>query len=453
MTESTSFPTDELTMTTDRPAPPSQDVVVVNQPGGLLVSGPPGAVDSLVDRLVAVVDSGTVRSATTTAADVVATALTAKALLAEHGQYLRLTPRSLELIKQHGLFPKGDGGSVWGFVRDSKGFAGNLDFDKVSFSPDQLMALQNAAVMLALRTAIAEVQAAVERVENKVDDVLRLLRSERVGDVLGAKRILDPIVERARTDHQISTTDWSAVAGLGGDITQGIEALRAHIRAKLEEADGGWRPGERVDDAERLVDRKGLLMESLALLVVAEHNLGAWHELRITHVSVNEPEHLGWTIEAARAAVAAQIDQDQRLADQLRLVGDRLTTPGRFDGLAPWQRRELSKARTRLDELAAWFANQRTLDLLPLDEIHYPSVKESFRQVTKEVSDVAGALSQGVGDWGGRSLQAVRARLGRIRRSEPVALPLGGHDDVAGELPAGGAADAGPVESDTTPQA
>src|SRR6266508_1972828 len=268
---------------------PTHGAGLVGQPGGVLVAGDATAVESVVAQLVEIGGAGARIASSSTVADLAAAGSTAGALIATHGQYVRLTARSMELIEEHGLV-QSEGGSFWGFVRGSKRITGVLDFEKVNLGPEQMMALQTAAVGLALRAAIKEVQAAVERIEGKVDDVIDLLRSARLGNVLGTRRLLEPLVERDRSDGRISTTDWSAVAGLGADIARGIEALRAHIRSQLEEAEGGWRPGERVGAAEQLFERKGLLNESLALLVVAEHNLGAWHELRIAHIRVNEPE-------------------------------------------------------------------------------------------------------------------------------------------------------------------
>jgi hypothetical protein len=366
-------------------------VVFVGQPGGVLVAGRPGAIESAVAHLIAI--SRTERAPSSTVADLAAIGTTAGAFIATNGEYVRLTGRSIALLAEHSSVSTG-AGSCWGFVRDSVRIRGILDFERVDLAPEQMMALQSAAVSLALRAAIREVQAAVERVEGKVDDVLGLLRSERIGDVLGTHRALDPLVERARHNRRISTTDWSSEAA------KDIEALRAHIRSTLEAADGGWRPGDRIDDAERLFETKGLLAESIALLVVAEHNLAAWHELRIAHVRINEPDHLTWTIEDAQASIAAQNEDDQLVVDALRVVAERLTTPMEYDGLAPWQRHELSDARSKLDDLAAWFADQRMLDLVPLGMAPYPTVRESLGNVTRNVEEVAG-----------RSLDRLRKRI------------------------------------------
>lgn len=382
-----------------RPGAKGHDLILVSQPVGVLVAGEQSAVATAVARLLDVGGSGA--RSVPGLGDLAAVASTVAALGASHGEYVRLTERSLELLKAHGLVPH-EGGSFWGFVRDSKQFRGNLDFEKVSFGPEQMLALQTAAVGFAIRASIKEVQAAVERVEGKVDDVLALLRSERLGDVLGTRRMMHSLSERARADGAISATDWSSVATIGQDAARDIEALRFHIRTQLEGADGGWRPGERVNDAERLFEKRGLLSESLALLLVAEHNLGAWHELRIAHVASHEPAHLSWTIEDAQRAIQLQYDDDQSLADALRFVADRLTTPAALDGLAPWQRGALTSARTQLDDLVGWFADQRLLDVAPLEASTYPSAKESIRHIRRGLSELAG-----------RSLDVARERTRR----------------------------------------
>lgn len=132
-----------------------------------------------------------------------------------------------------------------------------------------------------------------------------------------------------------------------------------------------------------------LLTEPIAMLVVGEHDLAAWHELRIAHVGLKEPEHLYWTIKDAQAVVWSEY-QDQATLDALRLSGQRLTTPFALDGLAPWPRDKLIPTRRRLDQLAGWFAEQRLLDLIPLGEAPYPSTKDSVRHRGRGIAHVAG---------------------------------------------------------------
>ena len=77
----------------------------------------------------------------TSLADLAVAGSTLAALGVTHGQYVRLTARSMNLLKEHQLVHS-ETGSFWGFVRDSKRITGVLDFESVSFGPEQMLALQ-----------------------------------------------------------------------------------------------------------------------------------------------------------------------------------------------------------------------------------------------------------------------------------------------------------------------
>lgn len=65
-------------MELDRPArPDGQDLVVVGQSGGVLVAGPPGAVETLVARFVEVAGAGARSVSAPAVADLLAAAATA----------------------------------------------------------------------------------------------------------------------------------------------------------------------------------------------------------------------------------------------------------------------------------------------------------------------------------------------------------------------------------------
>ncbi len=66
-----------------------------------------------------------------------------------------------------------------------------------------------------------------------------------------------------------------------------------------------------------------------------------------------------------QTVIKSEFEDDQALIDALRVVAHCLTTPTALDGLAPWQRHALTTARSQLDELAGWFADQRCSTSLP----------------------------------------------------------------------------------------
>ncbi len=163
------------------------------------------------------------------------------------------------------------------------------------------------------------------------------------------------------------------------------------MRSELVEAKGGWRTRGRADDALELLDH-GLVVESIGLLVVAEHNLSLWEQLRIANLRQREPEHLESVVEDAWATLRAHEETDQALLADFGTVVNSLTTPARHDGLAPIQSQRLTRASDHLDDLAAWFAEQRTLDQVLVERVTRPGLKDSLTHLAERTVDTASGL-------------------------------------------------------------
>lgn len=357
---------------------------------GTLVAGNSDNVAAVVSRLKAL--SGSELSiAAPHGSDVIAGIASGYAVAVTSCEYVRHTAEAAQKLQELGAIPAG-GKAFRSFVRDAKGhFAGGLDWSPVDVGPERALALQSAAVTLALRTAIKQVQDAVEQVADKVDRIAAMLRAERLGDALGDRRTLERLTDQVEKRGVLTATDWSSVASLGPIITRDIEKLRAHIRAQLAEAKGGWRPRARAEDAQELLE-DDLLAETLALLVVAEHNFALWQQLRIANVRAREPEHLAAIVEDAASALRTDVAEDQALADGLQSIVAALAAPGALDGFAPLQTRRLEEASVRLDTLARWFAEQRTLEVAALEAHARPGFKDSVRHVGARVREEANAL-------------------------------------------------------------
>lgn len=367
------------------------EVVLVAEPGGLVVSGRQEDVERLVGELARLGGHGVTTSGLAVVADVGAAVASAGAVAATSCEYVRHTARSVALLRENGLIPGSEAGTFRSFVKADGLFAGNLDWSPVALGPERALSLQTAAVGLALRTAIKQVEVAIERVEKKVDRIAKLVRAERLGTAIGNHRTLTALSERVRTDATISSTDWSSVAALGPAIVEDVEALRAYIRSELADAKGGWRTRGRADDALELLDRD-LVVESVGLLVVAEHNLGLWQELRIANVREREPQHLDSVVADSWATLRSHQAEDQAVLDDLRAVVGALTAPAAYDGLAPLQSQRLSRAATRLDELANSFAEQRTLDLEIAERAARPGVRDSLGHIGDQLGSAASLI-------------------------------------------------------------
>ena len=371
--------------------------------GGILLSGRAELVRSLVDRLTEV---PTTRSHSL-GADL-AIALSSAIGAAKTEEYVRLSPDSWDLLRQHGAIP-GEDGYFRMFVHDSaKKIAGQLQWEKVSFGAEQALSLQVSAVGLALRAAILDVQQAVERVEVKLDQITKMLRSERRGDALGDHRTLTTLVERVRRSGQVSVADWTSIAPIGPEIGRDLEGLRAHIRSLLDRHDSGRTTWGRAGIAENLLSEEWLA-ETLALLAIVEHNFTLWQELRIAHVRGEEPWHLAETIADAKAQLQAQGESDQQILDALVAFATVVADPRLFDGLDPVNASRLIRARNEMDVLVRDFADQRLLDAEPLATEPFPKFLESVRHVSNTTT---------------RGLAiAARVARGAVRRSKKPDQP------------------------------
>ena len=98
----------------------------------------------------------------------------AAAFLGQSAKFVQLHPESVKAIQKGQLIPGTDGFFRMMTRGADKKFVQQLQWKKTSVNPAKLMSLQMVAVQLALKTAIAEVEESVQRVEGKVEEVLRL---------------------------------------------------------------------------------------------------------------------------------------------------------------------------------------------------------------------------------------------------------------------------------------
>jgi hypothetical protein len=309
-----------------------------------------------------------------------------------HETYFKMSAESLKALRDAngGQLPTG-----WfpGVTR-GKSIQKHLNIKRVKGTPQQALSLQTAAIGLALRTAIAEVLEAVERVEGKVDEVTRLVRSERLGTVIGDRRTLSHLVDRVIRMGTISETDWSSIASMGPSIVRDIEALRAHVRLSLDH-DVKASTGSRLDAAEAVLDTSRV-RESLELLLVAEENHNMWQLLRLAHVRQTERSHFAASVDDARAAIALDDAADQALVASLGTLLSGLLEPGGTEGLAVLQAPRLRTKATELSDTLTWFADQRLLEREASPAPQWPGFKDSTEHVVRNAVTGAGALAGAV---------------------------------------------------------
>ena len=358
------------------------EVEIYSTGRGLLVEGTPSDVSAFIDQMREVTREagGQSRHLVADGAQLVANVA---AFRQTHREYFEFSDRARKLLQQHGAEAAKESGYFRSSVRRAGRFAGNLDWKKVDLGPEQALSLQAMAGQMALKAAIKEVVSAIERVEGKVDALVRLAKADRLGAVLGDRATLHPLVERVIATGKLSVTDWATVASLGPLIARDVESLRSYIVRQLSEVEVKSLVRARAEQAEELTD--DMLKESIALLVVAEQNYALWQQLRLAHAANHEKSAL----EAVTHDISEQLTvlerADQGLVNKLFAAVNDLTSPTGYEGLAPLQKRSLKKHSNEIVATARWFAEQRHLDCSGTTDYKYATLLDSIGKVGEVV--------------------------------------------------------------------
>lgn len=259
---------------------PGGEVAIQVEDEGVLIHGDAAAVEKYLGELIdlakgAVAVAGVQQK---NLANIAAAGLGAAIVAMQKGYFVRLSKDSVKLLQTKQIVP-GTGGYNRMFVKGGAGkIAGQLQWKKVPIGPSQAMAVQMFAVQMALKTAIANVEEAVERVEGKVQELLNLAHAERLGDIVGQRRSLKRAFQYMDDYGALPSADWEALAPLGPELEQAIEKLHEHARRTLRD----------FDDAKPIQDRAKYLTsaiennsfgETLRLLVVAQDSMYLWQSI------------------------------------------------------------------------------------------------------------------------------------------------------------------------------
>jgi hypothetical protein len=381
--------------------PKDGEVVVSVQPEGLLVAGDGSEIAAYIERIrdftgqaidVVGIDKATIGNATGLAAG-------AAAFLGQSAKFVQLHPESVKAIRKGKLIPGTDG-----FFRmmtrgaDNK-FVSQLQWKRTNVNPARMMSLQMIAVQLALKMAIAEVEESVQRVEGKVEEVLRLAHANRSGDVLGDRVTIDRMVAYLDRHGSFSDADWDSIAGVGPALNRTVEQLRDHADRTLRSFDPKTPIQDRANFIVKAVEGNQL-GETLSLLVVAQESLFKWQRLRLARVEATQPEHRQQVLDDARDLLARQLIEDDTLFQRAKAILEAVAKTEAIDGFRYWSvqglQRDLPLLRADLER----FAKARRAHLLEWQEFKAPTPMEAASAALDRLSGTANlaleAASEGI---------------------------------------------------------
>lgn len=244
--------------------------------------------------------------------------------------------------------------------------------------------MQLIAVQVALKTAVASVEAAVQRVEGSVEQVLTIAEASRVGDVVGHHASLSRLVHALEATGSLPSADWESVAGLGPSLEVGVERLREHLKRTLKGFDDEKAYLHRAMDENRLG-------ESLQLLVVAEQSLYLWQRLRIARVAATEPDHLGSVTDSARRMLAEHLERDGELLVHARAELASYTAIKPLEIVRRMSSRTLKRDMPALRQDLDDFAVARRSQVVGWVEHEDPSIGDALAELGSRAKLVGGA--------------------------------------------------------------
>ena len=405
------------------PGDAGADLLLFADEFGLVVQGPEDVARAAIDRLLDGTDPGPGARRSLGKADVAAVAASGLAVAATSGEYLRLTAESAAKVAEFGK-QVDSSGAMRGWVRDGNKFAGQLAFQPVSMAAEQALAMQTAAVSLALRSAIADVQKAVERVEGKVDQIKAHLDGRLRGDVIGTYLHLEQVATATNARGRLLQADWDGVAGVRHHLLRDLQTLRTYVTQATDKLADGQRLPKREDMIREFGNRRGDVGDMLQLVLVAEQSLHLWEYLRLQHVAAHEPEHLGSAIEDARQSLRQQHELDGTMVEALRAAVEQARVVAPLEYRHLMTKNGLLREASVFDDMLREFAVSARLPAPDaLEELPQPSLADARDEVGRRASE-AGRTVKVLGAAAAKGGSQAAARGGRrlgqaVRRTPP----------------------------------
>lgn len=399
-----------MSVTTD-----TDEVVVSFHDEALLLGGDPDAVESYLARLratagqamrVAGIDGASLANAASRLAGLAS-------LLADSGKYVQLHRDSLNALKDGNLVPVSDGFFRMTTSADAGQFLPPLQWRPAVLGPEAMMSAQMIAVQMALTSAVAQVEDAVRRVEDKVESVLEVARAQRAGDVLGNNLTISRMVDSLEKYGSLPDAYWDSVAVLGPGLNVTVEQLRNHVRRILASFDHTLAVQHRAERLRNAVN-DNRLGDTLSLLVIAEGALHKWQRLNLARIESTQPEQLLRAIDEARELVDHHLREDVHIYGNAKEILDGFAKPTALDGFRFWAVRELAKQRCALRDELDNFAKARHHQVETWEDFHIPSLLDAaFATIGAAATTTNRALSAV-----GRGLVCLGAQLAEPLRGK-----------------------------------
>lgn len=374
----------------------NDEVVVSFQDESLLLGGDPAAVESYLTRLRATAGQA-IRVVGIDSASLANAAIAGLAsLLADSGKYVQLHRDTVDALKEGNLVPVSDGFFRLTTGADAGQLLAQLQWRPELLGPEVMLSAQMIAVQMALKSAVAEVEDAVRRVEDKVESVLEVARAQRAGDVLGNSLTISRMVDSLDKYGSLPDAYWDSVAMLGPALNVTVEQLRNHVSRILASFDHTLGVQQRAGKLRNAIS-ENRLGDTLSLLVIAEEALHQWQRLNLARIESTQPEQLLRAIDEARGLVDHHLREDLDIYRSAKEILDRFGKTQAIDGFRFWAVRELAKQRGALRDELDRFAQARQHQVETWEDFHIPSLLDAAVATLGAAGSITGQALVGVG--------------------------------------------------------
>lgn len=371
--------------------------------GTAVLAGDPDLISTLLSRLD--IDPNQARKVGRGIADLVAAATGLGAVMTvSDGSWVQLTPKSQMRLVELAKFNPSPEGVFSGAIRGTKGQIDSFaQFTTGGMNPVVMSNIAMLTAMMALRSAVAQLEELAQAMDVKLDRLLEDNRARALGDVQGLTQVLLRAFELYEEIGRITDTAWSQIAGHATALAQ----ASSHALAQIENLTGSLNARAFVDKvkaAENTADNE--LRSWLVILAACQANQQRLETLELVHLRQRDPE----AVEAhAKSIQASAARREHAAASRLQSLLDALTAAANVSDFnrvrSPQKSRSLLDSAESASRLIGTFAEIYGLDGLLQSEVERETWRKSLsdfaKTTTTAVSSVARAVPVGVAKAGG----------------------------------------------------
>lgn len=373
----------------------SDNEVGIHIAGGTAVlAGDPDLVQSLLSRLeirpeqVQRVGRGT--------ADLLAQVTGLGAVLASFdSSWVQLTPESQQRLAELAKFNFPKDGILSGALRGDKGRIDSF----AQFTPGGLnpLVLSNVATLtatMALRTAVAQLEALVQSMDVKLDRLLEDNRTKTLGDIQGLTQVLARAFELYEETGRITDTAWSQIAGHATALAQANSLALAHIDSLTQSLNYGSF-ASRVDAASHIAATE--LRFWLVVLAACQANQQRLETLELVRLRQSDPE----SVQAHASSVEAGAEERRRRATvRLQSLLDATASAADVSDLnrvrRPQKSRLMLDSAERTTALLGKFAEIYGVDTLSQGHVERESWRKSLSDFATTTAAAVTSVAKGI---------------------------------------------------------